>query len=58
MYEWQTNDKWFLQRMMKVLNHCIQSDESQTTRCKLKKMTCQCQLWISLTFQLQMLISQ
>ncbi len=37
VYEWQTNDKWFLQRMMKVLNHCIQSDESWMTRCRLKK---------------------
>jgi len=42
VYEWQTNDKWSLQRIMKVLNHCIQSDESWMTRCKLKKMTCWC----------------
>ncbi len=41
MYKWQTNNKWFLQRMMRVLNHCIQNDESWTTRCRLKKMTCQ-----------------
>ncbi len=40
VYEWQTNNKWSLQRIMKVLNHCIQSDESWTTRCRLKKMTC------------------
>ncbi len=40
VYEWQTNNKWFLQRMMKVLNHCIQSDESRMTRCRLKKTTC------------------
>jgi len=58
VYEQQTNDKWSLQRMMKVLNHCIQSDESQTTRCRLKRTTCWCQLWISLTSQLQMLINQ
>ncbi len=40
VYERQTNDKWSLQKMMKVLNHCIQSDESQMTRCKLNKTTC------------------
>ncbi len=40
VYKQQINDKWFLQRMMKVLNHCIQSDESWMTRCKFKKMTC------------------
>ncbi len=28
VFEWQINDKRFLQRMMKVLNHCIQSDEN------------------------------
>jgi len=44
VYEWQINNKWFLQRMMKVLNHCIQSNESMMTRCRFKRMIYWCQL--------------